>query len=505
MALELEIEYLAGVAFAAAAPGTGVADWPPQPDRVFSALVASWAARGQSADEEQALQWLEALPPPLIRASEGSERMAHISFVPPNDPTSAKQKHALGVVPQLRERQPRRFPATRPQDPCVQLRWAGAQPDGELLASLAALASDTSYVGHSASLTRCHFRQLADDAPLDGFKPARRSVYPGRFRELVAAFTAGTRPHPGAAIPAASLPPPQSPARSAFSDRWLVLEQATDEALPDLRATARAAKAIRNRLVTGYGDAGLADRVPAVLSGRSADGSPLQAPHLAIVPLAFVGFPHADGHLLGFGLVPPRASGLLDDPEFLEVLRAVFPWDASLGRRILHLDLPEIAGHASRIGLSPTVEPSWQSCEPRLYVTGEGGPATTFATVTPIALDRHPKERGAARDAEIAAEVARMCRNIGLPEPMRLEKAAAQYAVVPDKHSAVEGCPPAWTRPGSPPWTAWQTPAFLAGRYLTHAVLQFAEPVEGPVILGAGRHLGLGLCRPIRLREGSTW
>jgi len=503
MALELEIEYLSGVAFAAVAPGTGAADWPPQPDRVFSALVASWAARGQSPDEAQALEWLEALPPPLIRASEGSERLAHVSFVPPNDQTSAKQKHALGVMPQLRQRQPRRFPAIRPEDPCVHLLWPEAQADDRLLDALQALAADTSYVGHSASLTRCRFRQPPGQS--DGYVPARRSVYPGRFRELVAAFAAGTRPHPGAIVPASSLPAPQPSAQSVFSDRWLVLEQATDDALPDLRATARVAQAIRDRLVAGYRDAGLTDRAPDVLSGRSPDGNPAQTPHLAIVPLAFVGFPHADGHLLGFGLVPPRASGLLEDPEFLKVLRIVFPWDASVGRRILRLDLPQVSGGVSRIGLSPTVEPSWQSCEPRLYVTGEGGPARTFATVTPIALDRFPRERGAARDAEVAAEVARMCQNIGLPAPARLATAAGQYAVIPDKHAAIEGCPPAWTNARSPAWTAWQMPPFVAGRYLTHAVMQFAQPIEGPVILGAGRYLGLGLCRPIRLREGTPW
>jgi CRISPR-associated protein Csb2 len=43
--LEIEIEYLTGVARAANDSGSLV-DWPPQPDRLFSALVASWATRG---------------------------------------------------------------------------------------------------------------------------------------------------------------------------------------------------------------------------------------------------------------------------------------------------------------------------------------------------------------------------------------------------------------------------------------------------------------------------
>ena len=43
----------------------------------------------------------------------------------------------------------------------------------------------------------------------------------------------------------------------------------------------------------------------------------------------------------------------------------------------------------------------------------------------------------------------------------------------------------------------WRLPPSLASRQLTHAVIRFAEPIDGPVILGAGRFVGLGLCRPL--------
>ena len=59
--LTLEVEYLLGVAFAARGPADDAPDFPPQIDRVFSALVASWAARGERADERAALEWLETL------------------------------------------------------------------------------------------------------------------------------------------------------------------------------------------------------------------------------------------------------------------------------------------------------------------------------------------------------------------------------------------------------------------------------------------------------------
>ena len=56
MSLVLEIEYLSGISFAAIGPDSEIPDWPPQPDRIFSALVATWAARGQDSEEAAALE-----------------------------------------------------------------------------------------------------------------------------------------------------------------------------------------------------------------------------------------------------------------------------------------------------------------------------------------------------------------------------------------------------------------------------------------------------------------
>jgi CRISPR-associated protein Csb2 len=71
--LEIEIEYLTGVARAANDSGSLV-DWPPQPDRLFSALVASWATRGGDPIERAALEWLERQPAAQVVASPASPR-----------------------------------------------------------------------------------------------------------------------------------------------------------------------------------------------------------------------------------------------------------------------------------------------------------------------------------------------------------------------------------------------------------------------------------------------
>jgi CRISPR-associated protein Csb2 len=74
MTLVLDIEHLLGVAFAARGQESDIPDWPPQPDRVFSALVASWGARGENEAERRALEWLEGQRAPEIAASGGAAR-----------------------------------------------------------------------------------------------------------------------------------------------------------------------------------------------------------------------------------------------------------------------------------------------------------------------------------------------------------------------------------------------------------------------------------------------
>lgn len=488
MALVLEIEYLAGVSFAALGPDTEAADWPPQPDRVFSALVATWGAHGEPDDERSALAWLEAQDAPMCEAAECSTRTAPAVFVPPNDARTDRAKTAAGVLPALRSRQPRRFPAARPQWPVVRHVWHAA-PDAQVLAALVRLARDTSYLGHSSSLTRCRFAVAEAEVP-GSLAPARRRIYRGRLDELRAAHARfqisadrKDRPAPGAPTPAPELPTPIS--RSAFASRWLVLEH-LDGTMPDLRASALVARAIRKTLMSGYGQLG--EPVPAFISGHEPDGSPTSAPHIAIVPLAFVGSPYADGRVLGFALVSPAAHDLLRDELFLRVLRKVAPQVVSLGRRVIEVRSPAGTGADAgfALALSPTFEPGdgRRSLDPAPYVAS----ASAFATVTPIVLDRHLKRQGAARDEEIAKQICTACINIGLPAP---------ELVVPHKHAAVQGAPSAWPPGRAPAWLGWRLPASLAHRQLTHALVRFAEPVEGPLLLGAGRFLGLGLCRPL--------
>jgi CRISPR-associated protein Csb2 len=103
--------------------------------------------------------------------------------------------------------------------------------------------------------------------------------------------------------------------------------------------------------------------------------------------------------------------------------------------------------------------------------------------VLPIALDRHPKERPGEH---LASVIIQACLNIGLPRD-----AIDGIEIEVHKHSAVKAAPSA---PEVRKFLAEDSP--YRGKPLTHIVLTFPHLVRGPLILGAGRFRGLGLCLP---------
>ena len=479
MSLVLEIEFLTGVCRAARGPGDVSPDWPPQPDRVFSALASAWGIRGELPVERAALEWLEGQPPPVIRASAHSARTAPDVFVPPNDPKSSKAMDAyLRVLPERRRRQPRRFPVARPDDPNVELAWPEA-PDAATIDALNAIAGCVGYIGHSASLTRCRF--VAGDLVQSERKPipARRRVYPGRLRELEEAHLARPdRPtiRPGAPVFAE---PAHSP---GISVEWLVLEAVCGE-VPDIRASALVGRLLRQALMAGYRRAGLGEHIPDIVSGHAPDGTPTRRPHVSIAPLAFIGSPHADGRVFGFAVIPPSGGALLHIDGFRAAFETVAPYRADEQRRVLTLKGPPLR-NPLHLAPAPDDGDGKRSLRPEPYLEE----STRWASVTPIVLDRHLKRND---DAEVRGLVARACEHAGLPRP-------DPDRIRVGKHAAVQGAPPSRPLAGEPPWTRWKLPKSLESRQLVHAVIDFDRSVSGPVLLGAGRFTGLGLCRGLR-------
>lgn len=478
--LQLDIEFLLDTCFAVRNPADNNAEWPPQPDRVFSALVASWGARGERVEERLALEWLESLPAPSVDSVEGQRRAVVTAYVPPNDAALTD----IRILPERRRRQPRRFPAvTLPRVPGqahLRLTWPESPSEAHRQA-LSALAADTSYIGHSASVVRCRFTD--NDATLEHGQRALavRAPYPGRLRELAAQHRrhvenadANARPRPVALMTTANVETEHP--RSIFGQRWVVLECSGGER-PAMGASAIWCRALRHALMSHWDG-----EIPEWLSGHAKDGTPSREPHMALLPLAYVGYAHSDGAVLGIALVLPRALER-------DILGTDAP-HAYANRQRLFAAMRRAAGDEGEIRLCAGVhgvvhvrmvtDPSAYSLRPQRYF----GPSSTWTTVTPIALDRHPDQ---ARSREEAAEiVATSCARIGLPAPQ----------VIVHKHPAITGALSARPPGGAPAWSGWTRPKSLVHRPLTHATLRFEAPVAGPVVLGAGRFHGLGLCMP---------
>jgi CRISPR-associated protein Csb2 len=123
-------------------------------------------------------------------------------------------------------------------------------------------------------------------------------------------------------------------------------------------------------------------------------------------------------------------------------------------------------------------------------------PSLRFVTATPVALDRHPGnlrsnvERSAHKAAaEAEASIADACERIGLPRPTSVSISFAP--LLPGAQHVRQFAP-------------WPTQPGKTRRARVHADIVFPQAVRGPVLLGAGRYFGLGLCLPISGRRADV-
>jgi CRISPR-associated protein Csb2 len=209
------------------------------------------------------------------------------------------------------------------------------------------------------------------------------------------------------------------------------------------------------------------EHIRELLSGHERSQAPLDRPHLAFVPLAFAGHPHADGRLLGMGLTLPRGLSPADRRAALRVIG-----------RVNQLVLGRLG--VWRLAADTSSQPVW-NLRPATWTSHPEG-ATHWSTVTPVAFDRHPKSKDrASYQRELAAMIAESCVRMGLPEPREaIVTSVSAHLGVPPSHAF----PRLKRKDGSE-------------RRHAHAILVFGERVCGPVVIGAGRYRGYGVARGI--------
>ena len=480
------IRYLMGWSMASHSADRERAEWPPHPDRVFMALAAAHYET-DSGGEREALLWLERQGPPSMWASDAAYRETMTTYVPVNDTAelsrrtgrrqSAQQVRAgLQLLPENRPRQPRQFPVAIPHDPRVYLVWPDAPPP-EVQAGLESLCGKVIRVGHSASLVQAW---VEDSPPEPNLIPAEgvaqhtlRVSGPGRLNHLAAQYRSGRRPERSRWVAYARAQPESEPAHPSgvFHERLLVLRRESDRRM-GLESALMLANKLRYAVIKHC-----PEPVPEWVSGHTADGSPSQEPHIAFLPLAFVGREHADGHLLGFALAVPKG---IEQREVARHLNPVIGYEED--------------GSPRRVRLYDGSNFEWalemeDRASPPFNLRSETWTrsARRWATVTPIVFDRHPKGQDKEREAE--RMVAEACERIGLPRPTNVVLNQAS------RHIGV---------PHSRRFPAIRRKSGNGRLQHLHAVVTFAEPVVGPVILGAGRYRGYGLCRPVQWDGGDA-
>ncbi len=210
---------------------------------------------------------------------------------------------------QGRTRQVRTFPVVLPETPTFAFLWPTADPSPHR-AALEQLCARVTRLGHSSSLARCVVvdRDLNPTlVPSDEGASFCAWLAPASSSALnePSSIHQGAQNYVLPACPqryrsASKLIAPGPKANSVFSTDWVLFER-VGGSRPVASRTSDVACALRAALIEVHGNQDL----PATLSGHTESG-PTEQPHVAFVPLPFVGNEHADGALMGCALVLPR-------------------------------------------------------------------------------------------------------------------------------------------------------------------------------------------------------
>jgi CRISPR-associated protein Csb2 len=475
----------------------GDPDWPPSPARVFQALVAGSARQGEISDvDRSALRWIEVLEPPVIAVPIAREGRRLTVFVPNNDLDSVGgDPEKLGSLRRYKFAKPRLFDAATP----LHYVWHldGSRKAEELAAQVCRLADDLYQLGRGVDMA------WACGEVLDDVEAARRlASYPGAvFRprdsgqgltlacpqagsldSLIARHTAQR----GRFIAGDGMgkqvfvqPPKPRFVQVAYdSPTTCEVYDLNDSKWPLARcvelvelARDKAAERLKRALV---GSAAVVDRVFVGRGAVEADKSS----RIQLVALPSIGHQHADRMIRRLLVrVPPNCPISRDDVAWA-FSGLVLQTDPDTGEILLDLVATQDNGM------------------PRHYGVGATSPARCWRSVTPVALPWAgvPRRHARGRDGD------------GIEGGQERADAQAQAAVAVRqalRHSGM--CIDADIRcvqrepfeaKGARSEAFASGPRFAAQR-LWHVEVEFSQPVAGPVVIGDGRYLGLGLMRPL--------
>lgn len=398
-------------------------EWPPSPDRVYQALVAT--AYELNMDLQPLLE-IEQIKPAITYPEAEPIDSAKV-FVPSNQTT--KQTAAAVCRPYMK----------LGKDATLYYQYPDLSP--EAATWLQEAARNLTHIGRSQSQVIADV--ISDSkAPVPEWQPDDRgevlysTPYPGRLRDLDRAFVAGQYAQRS----------PMSAYRQRVnrypSSHWRELIVLKPERRLYMTRAVQVAEAVRKAVLSVFGD-----DAPEWVHGHASDNH-----HMAVTPLANVGHRYADGMMVGIGLWLPSHLNRKQRAEMAYKIAGIKHLKTG------GLDFPVTV---QKVDQAATRSATWT----RL--------SKTWASVTPVVLDKHPKK------GKISAEqiIASSCVHAGLPKPIDVQISSS---------SAVRGVP-----------ISREFKTRRNGHQYYHATLEFDTPVWGPVLIGRERFYGLGMFRPM--------
>ncbi len=483
MTVAITVEFLHGVFRADPIGGasTGTleeAEWPPAPSRLFAALVAAdGTGERRRVTDGSELEWFERLPPPAIHASGpgscGHQRLEP-RFVVRAERTAEPKTHQEYVG----RRGALIRPGVRvaPRRRHVSYLWADVAPPGEgMMEALRLRCARVGYLGAADSPVRLRLSNgLPPKAPSDVYVPADgyedgclaiNVPRSGDLQTLDAVHEAWKQHGP--AVTRAQFPalrhevwyrPPSPGAQWSEREQGLVVAWLRlGSGIPGAGAPTAAVSGRRVSALTALFKAAVLrkyeDRFgspPRVLHGHGYGTRGYDTARFLALPN--VGFERSDGRIHGLALWMPKDSKQLERSRARDAALAV----RRLVGRGIHVAVA-VNGRGGPVAANPE---RWRRASRR------------WCTAFPAVHER--------RRRLVLSEVARWCRHAGLPAPV-----ACRSARTPLVRGGVDLAPVEVNRPGREPLP------------YSHVELLFDEQVRGPVVIGAGRQRGLGLCVPV--------
>jgi CRISPR-associated protein Csb2 len=475
----------------------------PSPARIFQALVAGTGISGPLDKEtSDSLKWLERQSPPIVGSPHTISRKAYINFVPNNDLDSKD-----GDYRRIGEIRTKKIMAPLLFDPAIPFLFAWKlEDDAEIEAAkrVIPIADRVYQLGRAVDMAWAWADLLSADELLN-----RLNDYPGvvkhpsagsgdvdcptlgSLESLDRRYLAGAkqfgRMADGEGQTFRSRPKPRwkRVSYSGIPSRIVLELHRSDDAsfAPwPLERPSTLVEKIRDAAAERLRGA-LKGRIPEidrVLIGRKPNGEnagPISA-RVRIIPMPSIGHPQADMQIRRILVEVPGACPVRADD---------IAWAVSS----LRLDHPVLH---ERIDIFASGEPD------QLRFFGIDNPARLWRSITPVILTQATRRRidpyRKDHEAKSASEKhAEQCRaSLAVARALRHAEVAAKVSLVRVQREPFDQ---RGTRAES-----FADGTRFSSHCLWHVELGFESPVVGPLLIGDGRFLGLGLMRPVRSAVG---